>query len=140
MRHGRGRLGFRGLTLAKVYELIQSEMARLDPGRLNGLYGQLEVDQADRVVYRTVEEVAARLGQCEILWQQERWGELRKSARSLIAISDQLGLVSIAKVAHDVTHAIDVCDLPAVGATLFRLLRIGEQSLSAMPMQPGLSG
>lgn len=126
--------------MAKVYELVQYEMARVDPGRLDGLYGQLESHLANRVVSRTVEEVAARLAQCELLWQQEHWGELRKSARSLIAISDQLGLVSIAKVAADVTRTIDACDLAAVGATLWRLLRIGEQSLSAMPLQPELSG
>jgi hypothetical protein len=126
--------------LAKVFELVQSEKARLDPGRLDGLYGQLDQRLADRVVCRTVDEVAARLDQCEALWRQELWGELRKCARSLIAISDQLGLMSIANVARDVTRAIDSCDLAAVGATLCRLLRIGEQSLLAMRVRPELSG
>ena len=55
---------------------------------------------------------------------------MRKCARSMIAISEQIGLTTLSRVAQDVTHALDNCDLPAVGATMFRLMRIGERSLT----------
>ena len=58
--------------------------------------------------------------------------DLRKSARSLVAISDQVGMTTLARVARDVTAAIDCGDDAALSATLFRLIRIGERSLTAV--------
>ena len=119
-------------AVATVLELKQSENVRLDPDRIGTLYRQLGEAGAEDVVCRAIEELAVRLTQCERLWIDEEWGELRKCARSLIAISDQIGMTSLARVARDVTNAIDVCDMPAIAATLFRLVRSGERSLTAV--------
>ena len=64
---------------------------------------------------------------------------LRKNARSLIAISDQIGMTAMASIAQDVTGAVDSEDAPAVAATVFRLLRVGERSLTAVWEQQDLS-
>ena len=57
-------------------------------------------------------------------------GDMRKSARSLVAIADQIGMQALSRVAADVTIAADRCDHVAIAATLSRLLRIGDCSLS----------
>jgi len=119
-------------VVANVTTLDQNETVRLDPDRLGGLYQQLGEASAEDVVCRAIEELAVRLTHCERLWRQQDHTGLRKCARSLIAIADQIGMTALARVAGDVTIAVDSLDGPAMGATLFRLLRVGERSLTAV--------
>ncbi|MEX0339247.1 MAG: hypothetical protein AB3N11_09435 [Arenibacterium sp.] len=87
---------------------------------------------ADDVICRAIEELAVRLNCCKRLYREEGWGDLRKCARSLIAISEQIGMTTLANVARDVTRSVDRCDIVATAATLRRLNRIGERSLTAV--------
>ncbi len=130
MPWGRNLIGVS--VVATVFTLDQNETVRLDPDRLGGLYHQLGETGAEDVVCRAIEELAVRLSHCERLWRQQDQVGLRKCTKSLIAIADQIGMIALARVADDVTLAIDNGDTPAVGATLFRLLRVGERSLTAV--------
>ncbi len=127
-----GALIFGVIVVAVVFTLDQNEFIRLDPDRLGNLYRQLGETGAEDVICRAIEELAVRLAHCERLWRKQDHEGLRKCARSLIAISDQIGMTALARVAGDVTETIDRCDSCAAGATLFRLLRIGERSLTAV--------
>ncbi|MEM8773925.1 MAG: hypothetical protein AAGF53_02765 [Pseudomonadota bacterium] len=115
--------------MEQVTLLEQSETVRLDSVRLEQLYVQLGESGAEDVVCRALEELAVRLSHTERFYREERFADLRKSARSLIAISDQIGMAALARVARDVTHCIDENDSVALSATLARLLRIGDTSL-----------
>lgn len=119
------------IVVAKVVSLIPSETVRLDSDKLDSLYSQLGLSNAEEVVCRALEELAVRLASCERLWGKRDWVGLRKSARSLIAIADQVGMCALARVARNVTLAVDAEDPVAVRATLCRLARVGEGSLSA---------
>jgi hypothetical protein len=57
---------------------------------------------------------------------------LRKTVHSLISISDQIGLDTLADVARDVVTCIDSGDWTALGATFARLIRTSDQSLTAI--------
>lgn len=109
--------------------LQQHECVRLDADRLEALYLELGETSAEDVVCRALEELAARLGHVERFYREGRFGEMRKSSRSLIAIADQIGMALLARVAGDVTASIDAGDHNALAATFARLLRIGERSL-----------
>nr|WP_217355687.1 hypothetical protein [Ruegeria arenilitoris] len=111
----------------------------MDPDRLNGLYRQLGDTNAVDVLCRTVEELAVRLSNCERLWRQRDWAGLRKCAKSLVAISEQVGMTALARVACDVAQTVDAGDAVATGATLSRLIRVGERSLTAVWDQQDLS-
>ncbi|NVK14468.1 hypothetical protein K3725_01000 [Leisingera sp. S132] len=111
---------------------MHSETVRLDPDKLSELYEQLGEAGAEDVVCRAIEEMAVRLTHCERLWRQNDMMNLRKSARSLIAMAEQIGMTALANIAKDVTVAIDSEDAPAVAAILFRLMRVGERSLTAV--------
>ncbi len=128
----RGGVIEKGETLEQVVMLAQKEKVRLDPDRLGELYAQLGQAGAEDVVCRAMEELAVRLSHTERLYRQELMGDMRKSARSLVAISEQIGMHMLARVAMDVTRCIDEGDGTALAATLSRLLRIGEQSLTAI--------
>lgn len=116
----------------QIITLAQNETVRLDPDRLGELYAQLGEAGAEDVVCRAMEELAVRLSHTERLYRQNEMMDLRKSARSLVAISEQIGMYSVARVARDVTYCIDDDDHVALAATLYRLLRIGERSLTAI--------
>ncbi len=118
--------------MEQIITLAQNETVRLDSDRLGELYAQLGEAGAEDVVCRAMEELAVRLSHSERLFRQGDMEDLRKSARSLVAISEQIGMHSVARVARDVTYCIDDNDPVALAATLSRLLRIGERSLTAI--------
>lgn len=116
----------------QVLKIRLKESVHVDQDRLGTLYAQLGENGAEDVVCRAMEELALRLSHCSRLYGVENWVELRKCARSLIAIADQIGMHALAKVAGDVITCLDVQDDVAIAATLARLLRIGEQSLTSI--------
>lgn len=126
-------------VVEKILTLEHKESVRLDPDRLSGLYRQLGDKNALDVLCRTVEELAVRLSNCERYWRQRDWADLRKCARSLVGISEQIGMMALARVAGDVACAVDAGDAVAAGATLARLIRVGERSLTAVWDQQNLS-
>ncbi|QUJ76438.1 hypothetical protein KDD17_16390 [Sulfitobacter albidus] len=115
-----------------VEQLRLVEQVELDQVRLGALYTQLGEQNAESVVARAMEELASRLAQCRAQWNGGKTAQLRKNSRSLIAISEQIGMYRLAQVAADVTSSIDARDDVAVAATLARLMRTGERSLSAV--------
>ncbi|SEK54106.1 hypothetical protein SAMN05421666_1059 [Roseovarius nanhaiticus] len=119
-----------GETVKDVTMLVQKEVVRLNASRLEELYAQLGEAGAEDVVCRALEELALRLSHTERCYREGRTGDMRKSARSLVAIADQIGMQALSRVAADVTIAADRCDHVAIAATLSRLLRIGDCSLS----------
>ncbi|WP_372993702.1 hypothetical protein [Sulfitobacter sp.] len=115
-----------------VLQMRPTEQVSVDQERLGTLYAQLGEAGAEDVVCRAMEELALRMSHCDRLFRESNWDELRKNSRSLIAIADQVGLQKLAVVARDVMCAIDQHDEVAVAATLTRLIRIGERSLTAI--------
>lgn len=119
-----------GEAVEQVTTLKQEEAVCLNAARLEELYAQLGESGAENVVCRALEELAGRLSNTERCHREGRLDEMRKSARSLVAVSDQIGMQLLSRVAADVTQCADTRDAVALAATLSRLLRIGERSLS----------
>lgn len=122
-----------------VWTLEREETVQLDRDRVRDLFQQLGDVAAEDVIGRAVGELATRLSRCERLWRQGDLERLRKCARSLIGISDQIGMSKLARVAGDVAGAAECGDDAALGATLYRLIRIGDKSLATVWNLHGLS-
>ncbi len=116
----------------QVLKIRLSETVHVDQDTLVSLYKDLGEITAEDVVSRAMEELALRLSHCSRLHAAENWDDLRKCARSLPAISEQIGMLALARVANDVITTLDAGDVPATAATLSRLLRIGDKSLTAI--------
>ncbi len=104
----------------------------MDPTQIETLCKDLGPHAAEDVVCRAMEELAQRM--C-LLQQQALSGpreDMYKGLRALAAIADQVGMCSLTKVAYDVMDCIELGDRVAEAATLARLARIGERSLTAM--------
>lgn len=115
-----------------ICQLVQDEPANLDHDQLGALYSQLGAVGAEEVLRRAMEELALRLSHLDRQYQNDELSELRKGTRSLIAIAEQIGMRKLAHIAGDVCHAIDQADEVAIAATLSRLMRVGETSLTAV--------
>ena len=123
---------FYGVIKMQVLQMRPTEQVCVDQERLGTLYEQLGEADAVDVVCRAMEELALRISHCNRLYRTSDWQELRKNSRSLIAIADQVGLQQLAAIANDVMTAVDQTDEVAIAATLTRLVRVGERSLTAI--------
>jgi len=102
----------------QVLQIRPREQISVNQDRLGALYTQLGEAGAEDVVCRALEDLARRLTQCELHFRDAAWPDLQKSARSLIAISDQIGMADLAKVAGDVVECVGNNDATALAATL----------------------
>ncbi|UOA28736.1 hypothetical protein [Pseudosulfitobacter sp. DSM 107133] len=118
--------------MSYVTQINPRESVAVNNDQLGALYAQLGEISAEDVLCRAMEELALRMSHCERLFRADDLAGLRKSARSLIAIAEQIGMDLLASVAGDVTYCIDRNDSVALAATLNRLMRTGEGSLTAV--------
>ncbi len=122
--------GIEGETVAKVTILAQTETVRVDSEKLESLYRQLGDVNAEDIVCRAMEELAVRLSQAEKLYRAGQFAELRKTARLIVAIAEQIGMQALSRGAGQVMDCVDLGDGTALAAVLARLIRIGERSLT----------
>lgn len=120
----------KGEMVERVTILTPTERVRLDSDRLGALYAELGEDGAEDMVCRAMEELSARLAHAGRLFRDGQGADLRKNLRSVAAIAEQIGLRMLAQVARDVIGCIDSGDANAMAATLARLMRIGDRSLT----------
>ncbi|MDQ2089634.1 hypothetical protein [Marimonas arenosa] len=116
--------------MAEVTILAQDEAVRLDAEKLEALYRQLGDVSAEDIVCRAMEELAVKLAQVERHYREGRAGEMRKTARMIVAIAEQIGMQMLARVAGDAVRCLDHRDEIALAAVLARLIRTGERSLT----------
>jgi tRNA 2-selenouridine synthase SelU len=113
-------------------KLEWNEKIKLDSDRLVELFVQLGETGAQDVVCRAMEELATRLCQLEREYQARKFKSLCKLAKGIIGIAEQVGMQRLADVARDVQQCAKRYDYVALDATLARLLRIGDSSLTAV--------
>jgi hypothetical protein len=112
--------------------LRPEEPVLLEHDRLSALYDSVGQVQAEDIICRAMEELAVRLALMERAYTAGEMSALAKSARGLVAIATQVGMTTLAWVAHDVSVCASRRDSPALGATLSRLMRISDRSLTAV--------
>lgn len=118
--------------MSTVTQIQLHEAVQVNHDRLNALYGEMDPANAEDVVCRAMEELALRMAHCDRLYRNGELEDLRRAAKSMIAIADQIGMDVLAAVAGDVVRCAKARDQVALAATLGRLMRTGEGSLSAI--------
>ncbi len=118
--------------MTAVLKLKHEETIRLDRSQLDVLYQSLGAAGADKVVNHALEELAIALSRGVVEYREGRLDDLRLSVRGLIAVAQQVGMTTLARVGRDVLELSSSHDAPAFSATMARLERIGECSLAAV--------
>lgn len=116
----------------QLVQIRPTEQVAVDRERLGLIYTQLGEVGAEDVVCRAMEELALRMAHCDRLYRTRDRAGLRKAVHALVAIADQIGMGVVSQVAQDVILCIDRDEEIALAATLSRLIRVGERSLSAI--------
>lgn len=123
-----------------AFILEYEEPVNVDTKRLALLYARLGESGAEVVVGQAMEGLAVDLARIR---RQYLTGDFRAVSDSALAIATTARPVGMAKMA-EVACAVADCsanqDMASLGATLARLVRIGDQSLSAVWDLQDLSG
>ena len=117
----------RGISRLHHYEPVEIDRTQLDV-----LILELGEQGAERVVARALEELALRLERIDQAYRNLDIRRAAKATTGLAAIACQIGMVSFARVARQALDAMTSGDSAAIGASLERLLRVGEASLMSI--------
>lgn len=118
--------------MAKLAVLRHEEGVRLNPDCLVELYSELGEAGAEKVVCQAMEELSAGLADMQRFAERGDTAALARSARVLIELAEQIGMMTVARVAGDVVEAAAAGDHAGRAATLARLMRIGDRSFNAV--------
>lgn len=115
--------------MGEFAKLRHIEPARLDRIRLEEIVSEYGETGAERLVGRALDTIAIRLNRCERAWRANDHAEIQAAADDLLTYAVQIGLVSLERAAANVVDAARTGEPAAVGATVARMVRIGEASL-----------
>jgi DhnA family fructose-bisphosphate aldolase class Ia len=107
------------------------EMIFVDAGHLVDLARDKGVPRAEFIAFAALEEIVERLTAVEAAWRAGEFQRLAKVARSVVGMSEQLGMQTVALVAARVAAVAETSDQAALAALVARLVRVGEGSLAA---------
>lgn len=127
------------VTVTQVVMFRPVDRAIVDGARLAALVRSLGARRAEEHVIEHVEEISDRLARIDYVQRQSIAPEIQTSARQIAALSDAIGLVSLARVSRDLAAAAAQGDAPAYRAVWERLVRIGDRSLAQVWETPALS-
>lgn len=125
--------------MTQVVAFRPSDRAIIDGARLSALVRALGARGAEAHVIDRVEEISDRLAEIDCVQRQGIAPEIPANARRIAALSADIGLVSLARVAQDLAAAAVQGQEPAYRAVWERLVRIGDRSLAQVWDAPGLS-
>ncbi|MBK5947173.1 hypothetical protein CCR83_12165 [Rhodobacter veldkampii DSM 11550] len=116
--------------MADISDLRHEEGVRLDADRLVALYAKLGEAEAERVICAAMEALAVQLSVVQRAAAEGAQDTLVQGLLKLAGLAAQVGMTSLARVAGDVVGCAMTGDGPAQAATLARLVRIGDRSLT----------
>lgn len=118
--------------MAQITALAVSEPVRVDARRVGDIVNELGESAAQNVIGLALEQLAHSLTAIEEALSQGDTAHGLAQANSLARLAWQIGLVSLAGVAMDLGHCLEKGDSGATAAVRARLMRIGNQSLTAI--------
>lgn len=115
--------------MSKVTNLFLVEDVEFDRARQIALVDAMGEAEADRIIGRAIEEIAARLTRIERAFEQGELARVEKGARGLATLAEQTGLPTVRRLALIVADLTRSSDTAALAANISRLIRVGEVSL-----------
>jgi len=118
--------------VANIGRLRHEEGVRLDSDCLMALYVELGQTAAEQAISHAMEELAVLLAGIKKMACQNDTEQLISELTKLSDLAGRVGMTSLAQVGNDVARCAAGGDIPAQAATLARLIRIGDRSLTAV--------
>lgn len=121
----------RGMIMQNVTSLPLRERIRLDGEAIAAIYRNLGTSTAEQIVTRALGELAHAMAGIAAQVQHQDLADLSRQLKKLQLMAENLGMVSLAKVASDARFCLDRCDSTGFAAVWARLLRVAERSLAS---------
>lgn len=110
--------------------LAMHEAVLVDTRRLGEIFDELGETAAQNIICAALEQLAAALADTREAAMEGDTARLAERAEMLSRLAWQVGLTSLAGVAIDVVACAERRDATGLAATLARLMRIGNRSLT----------
>ena len=115
---------------AQITQLVPRDVMRIDPEPLARLQVALGPQGAEDVVCRALEDISHRLRRLSEAHLARDLDKVSRGARSIAAVSAQIGLRDLALVAGHVLDCAGRDETDALAATLARLFRVGRRAVT----------
>jgi len=125
---------------SNIVPLRHLEAPAVQTEALYSLQASLGMNECRNVIERAVFELSDRLWLLQKALHDAEMKEVKRIARSLVAISAQIGLTEFSLVASDLADCIARGDIVSIGAVSARLIRVGERSLFLAVQFPEITG
>lgn len=116
--------------MTQVSVLYVDETVRFDQTQIRHLFKLLGTADAQDVLHCAMQELARHISRAEQAFQAQQWDRLGPIMSALGKIGDEIGMQSLCQASRAVAICNDAQDSAARAATFFRLLRVGDRSLS----------
>ena len=126
--------------LNNVTVLAQSDAIEIDTNCLGSLYAEMGAARADAVVCTALEDIANGLSLIERSYYRGDAAGVTTAAKTLAGVARKIGLFELAQVASSVVSLTQSSDQTALAASLARLVRMGDRSLTAIWEVQDLNG
>lgn len=121
-----------GCYMQDVVKLEMREPVRVDPDRLVELCVSLGESHAEVMITTTMADLAKGMIEVEDAYLAQDMGRLVHWADDLVGTARKIGMTTFSRVADDVATCGRECEGVPLAATLNRLRRIADRSLSAV--------
>ena len=122
-----------GCVMTNLVTLRPKERVQQNVEPIATIYRNLGTSSAEGVVTRALGELALAMSGLADQVRSHQMSDLAQQFRRLARMAENLGMVSLATVASDLTICLQRGDATAFAAVWARLLRIAECSLSCEP-------
>jgi hypothetical protein len=126
--------------MTEVAVLHPHEVVRQDVEAVAEIYRNLGAPTAEQVVSRALGELALTMAGIVEKVRVQDLRDLSRQLSRLRRLAEDIGLVSLARVAGDAQACLERADSTAFSAVWARLLRVAERSLSTDQGVADLSG
>ena len=122
-----------------VSQIRPVETVRLDTEMLEQMCLRMGYSKAEVAITTAMEDLAVLLQYSGTLLRAGELDTLEVTCAQIEAVARRVGMAALCRVARDVARLCDRPDPAALGATVARLQRLGEQSLIAICDREDLS-
>lgn len=129
-------MGGLGVSISKMKI---EESVRFEPRCLADLYRRIGEIGAENILCDAMEDLTIQLMRIDKLAKRDRVAEVREIADKIGPVAGRIGLQGLERVARDVSICAENGDVAGFAATVARLVRIGDKSLTAIWDPQGMS-
>jgi hypothetical protein len=123
---------FFGDQMLNVRKLLINEAVALDPHKLTELCVMHGEAGAEAIVGRTIEALSIGLAKVERAYVEQDLKSLADHASTLLPLAEEIGMTTFSNVTDDVITCARAAEIMPLAATLSRLIRIADKSLTAV--------